>query len=144
MKKEFSTKWKASKKPRKQRKYLANAPLHLKKKMLGVNLSKELREVQGKRTAILRKGDTVKVMRGKFKKTEGKVIEINTKQLKVYVEGIQRKKQDGSKVNVMLRPSNLQIIALDSQDKKRKIKSSGKKEETKKEEKEEKIKENKK
>ena len=145
MKKEFSTKWKASKKPRKQRKYLANAPLHLKKKMLGVNLSKELRKIHEKRTAILRKGDTVKVMRGKFKKTEGKVIEINTKQLKVYVEGIQRKKQDGSKVNVMLRPSNLQIIALDTQDKKRKLKSTpSKKEETKKEEKEEKVKENKK
>jgi len=34
MKKIFSTHWKASKQPRKQRKYRAKAPLHIKRKFL--------------------------------------------------------------------------------------------------------------
>ncbi len=119
MKKEFSTAWKASKQPRKQRKYLANAPMHLKVKTLGVNLSKELRKKHGMRNTILRKGDTVKIMRGKFKKKQGKIIEIFVKRGKIYIDGMQTKKQDGSKVNVPLRASNLQIIELNTSDKKR-------------------------
>ena len=46
-------------------------------------------------------------------------LEIKTKMLKVFIEGIQVKKQDGSKVNVKLQPSNLQIIELNTEDKKR-------------------------
>jgi|TARA_Y100000310_G_scaffold335050_1_gene416159 large subunit ribosomal protein L24 len=119
MKKEFSKSWKSSKQPRKQRKYLANAPLHIKKKLLSVNLSKDLRKKHEKRNINVRKGDMVKVMRGKFKKKQGKVVEVNTKKSKISIEGIQVKKQDGSKVNVKLRPSNLQIIELNLEDKKR-------------------------
>ena len=50
MKRKFSKSWKSSKQPRKQRKYSANAPLHLKRKLLSVNLSKELRKKYGKRS----------------------------------------------------------------------------------------------
>jgi large subunit ribosomal protein L24 len=119
MRKKFSTKWKSSKQPRKQRKYLANAPLHIKKKLMGVNLSKELRKKYSKRTLPLRKKDVVKIVRGKFKGKRGKIIGVILKAQKVEVEGIQIKKQDGSKVNVKLRPSNLQIIELNLEDKKR-------------------------
>ena len=119
MKKHFSVSWKASKQPRKQRKYLANAPLHIKKKFINVNLSKELRKKYGKRNIGLRKNDKVKIMKGKFKKKTGKVLIIKLKRGKIYIEGIQVKKQDGSKVNVPLRPSNLQIIELNLDDKKR-------------------------
>lgn len=119
MKQKFSTKWKSSKQPRKKRKYQANAPLHLKRKFLSVNLSKELRKKHGKRNIQLRKGDLVKVMRGKYKKKQGKVIEVKTKIGKVYIEGIQVKKIDGSKANVSLKPSNLQIVQLNLDDKKR-------------------------
>ena len=111
--------WKSSKQPRKQRKYLANAPLHIKMKLMGVNLSKELRKKYQKRSVALRKKDTVKIMRGKFKGKKGKVIKVLLKTQKVEVEGIQIKKQDGSKVNIKLRPSNLQIIELNVEDKKR-------------------------
>jgi len=132
MKQKFSTKWKASKQPRKQRKFIARAPLHIKRKLLSVNLSKELRKKQGKRNVVARKGDIVKIMRGKFKKKQGKIIEIKTKLGKIYIEGIQAKKMDGSKTNVPLKASNLQIIELNVNDKKRKLKI---KKETKKEEK---------
>jgi large subunit ribosomal protein L24 len=137
MKNKFSKHWKASTQPRKQRKYVANAPLHIKRKLLSVNLSKELRNKHKVRNIEVRKGDTVKIMRGKFKKKTGKIIEVNVKISKVKVEGIQVKKQDGSKAYIKMRPSNLQIIELNLDDKKRtlgnkKMKTTNK--ETKKEE----------
>ena len=119
MKKKFSTAWKASKQPRKQRKYVANAPLHLRKKFFSVNLSKVLREKYGKRNVVLRKGDTVKIMRGKFAKKTGKVTEIKMKLGKIYIEKITAKKKDGSSVNTPIRASNLQIIELVLDDAKR-------------------------
>ena len=119
MKNKFSKHWKASKQPRKQRKYAANAPLHLKRKLLSVNLSKELRKKIKKRNVVVRKGDTVKIMRGKFKTKSGKITDVNVKTSKVKIEGIMAKKQDGSKVNIKMRPSNLQIIELNLEDKKR-------------------------
>ena len=130
MKKEFSTAWKGSKQPRKQRKYTAKAPLHIKRKLLSVNLSKELRKKVGKRNIPVRKGDNVKIMLGKFKGKTGKIIQVFTKKTKVTVEGIQVKKQDGSKANIKLHPSNLQIIEIDMNDKKR-ISNSNKKTESK-------------
>ncbi len=119
MKQEFSKNWKSSKQPRKQRKYLANAPLHIKRKFIKVNLSKDLRKTHAKRSIVIKKGDTVKIMKGKFKKKQGKITSIKIKLGKVTVEKIQRKKQDGSNVDVALQPSNLQIIELNLEDKKR-------------------------
>ena len=120
MKKKFSKNWKASKQPRKQRKYLAKAPLNIRKKLVSSNFSKELRTKYGKRNFPLRKGDTVKIMMGKLKGRTGKITEINLKKLKVFIEGIQVKKQDGSKANIKMQPSNLQIIELNLEDQKRK------------------------
>ena len=119
MKNKFSKHWKGSKRPGKQRKFLANAPPHLKKKFASVNLSKELRKKHGKRNLPARKGDVVKIMRGKFKKKQGKILGIGLKKAKLTVEGIQAKKRDGSKVNIPLKASNLQIIELNLEDKKR-------------------------
>ncbi len=108
-----------SKKPRKQRKFLYNAPLHLRRKMISAHLSKELREKYKTRSMPLRKGDEVEVMRGEFKKRKGKVLRIDTKKYKVYVEGITRKKTDGTERLVPFHPSNLKIINLNLEDKRR-------------------------
>jgi len=119
MRKKFSIAWNSSKQPRKQRKYLANAPMHIQKKFIKANLAKDLRKKHGIRSITLRNGDVVKIMRGKFKGKTGKILKIRTKLRKIEVEGMQVKKQDGSKVNVSLRPSNLQITELNRDDKKR-------------------------
>ena len=73
-------------------------------------------------------------MRGKFKGKKGKILEVKLVYSKIIVEGIQAKKQDGSKVNVKLQPSNLQIIELSERigkniesEKESKIKSEDKK-----------------
>ena len=119
MKSAFSTSWKSSVKPRKQRKYQANAPFHLRHKFLSAHLSKPLRGKYSKRSLPLRKGDEVLVMRGAFKKKKAKVVSVDVKKTRVVLEGIQRTKKDGIKINVYFHPSALQIIELNLDDKKR-------------------------
>jgi len=131
MKSKFSTSWKASKQPRKQRKYRANAPIHLKRNFLSVALSKELRKKHERRSIPIRKDDIVKIIKGKFKGKQGKVLLVKIKREKIYIEGINVKKQEGSKVNVPLRAANLQIIELYLEDKKRMKKSEVKPEKIK-------------
>ncbi len=119
MKSQFSASWKSSRLPRKQRKYIYNAPLHIKHKFLSSNLSKDLRKKYGKRNLPLRIGDEVLVMRGSFKKKKVKVTSLNLKKSGVYLEGLQRTKKDGTKVLAVFHPSTLQIQALVLEDKER-------------------------
>jgi len=119
MNKKFSKYWKSSKLPKKQRKFLANAPLHIKRKIISSGLSKDLRLKYKKRNMPLRKGDKIIITKGKFKGKDGNISEINTKKMKIYIEGIQSKKQDGSKINIPFKSSNLKIIELNLEDKKR-------------------------
>lgn len=119
MKKTFSKHWKASKQPRKQRKYLARAPIHIKRKLFSAHLSKELRKKHQRRSFTLRKGDTVKIMRGSFKGKTGKIASLDSRRKKVSIEGVQRAKRDGTKVNIFFDSSNLQIQELNLEDKER-------------------------
>ena len=119
MKSLFNTSWKSSKQPRKQRKYLANAPNHLKQKQLSANLDKALRAKYNIRSLEVRSDDEVKVMRGKFKGKQGKVLSVIPRYSKIMVEGIEITKKNGEKVAVPLKPSNLKIIKAVDSDKKR-------------------------
>ena len=120
--KHFSKQWKSSSKPRKQRKYRKNAPLHIKKKFVSVNLAKELRTKYTRRNIPVRKGDTIKVLRGQYKKRSGKVSTVDKLRAVVFVEGIELTKRDGSKILLPLQPSNLQITDLNVEDRKRNLK----------------------
>lgn len=120
MKKMFSNSWKESMQPRKQRKYRANAPLHIKGKFLAAHLSKDLRKIYNRRSMRLRSGDKVKIMVGQFRKKEGKVERIDTKNQRAFVTGIEIIKRDGSKTHYPLHPSNLMITELNLEDKRRK------------------------
>lgn len=117
--KEFSPKWISSKNRRKQRKYRFKAHQKLRHRMMSINLSKELRAQLKRRSIEPRKGDVVRIMRGEFKKKEGKIVKIDTKKYKVYIEGIQKTKKDGTKINVPFHPSVLQIKELNLEDKRR-------------------------
>ncbi|MFH1591545.1 MAG: 50S ribosomal protein L24 [archaeon] len=119
MKQDWSKSWKASTQPRKQRKYRANAPDHVKRSFLGCHLSKELREKHGTRTVKVRKGDKVKVLRGQFKGQSGKVERVNVSHEAVFVTKIETIKKDGTKNMQPLKASSLMIIELDSSDKRR-------------------------
>lgn len=106
-----------SKKPRKQRKFLYNAPLHIRRKMISAHLSKELRKKYKRRSIPLRKGDEVKVMRGEFKGTIGKIVRIDTKEYKVYIDTVKKKRSIGTEYLVPIHPSNLLITNLNLEDK---------------------------
>ena len=142
MKKKFSTAWNSSVQARKQRKYRANAPIHIRQKLLSAHLSTALKTRYGRRSIGLRVGDNVKVMKGEFKGRTGKISVSQPQRLRVAIEGLQRTKKDGTKVNIFFSPSNIQINELNLDDKERvkalertKIGKAGEKQEEKKEEK---------
>ena len=115
--KKWSSSWKASKKPNKQRKYRNNAPLHMKQKMMSCHLSQELRKKHGRRSIQIRSGDKVKVMVGSFRGKTGKTDDVNLKTMKVSIAGIDITKKDGSKVKPYFNPSNLMILEFELGDK---------------------------
>lgn len=105
--------------PRKQRKALYNAPLHMRQKLVSAHLSKELRAQTGKRSLPVRKGDEIKIMRGSSTGKTGKVVEVDLKKTKVFVEGIVRKTAKGNEVKIGFEPSNILITKAEFSDKMR-------------------------
>ncbi|MFB6209770.1 MAG: 50S ribosomal protein L24 [Candidatus Nanohaloarchaea archaeon] len=109
---DWSSDWNSSTNPSKQRKYRQNAPLHVKDRLVSANLSNELREELGTRNIRVRTGDRAKVVRGDDRGSEGIVNSIDREEEVVYIDGIERERADGSKQQKALRPSNLQLVAL--------------------------------
>lgn len=107
-----------SKKPSKQR-ATRNAPLHQRARFLRVTLSKPLRKENKVRNVRVRKGDTVKIMKGEGKGRTGKVERVNVEKSRVFVIGFNRKKGNGQEILVPIQPSNLMITELDKTDSKR-------------------------
>lgn len=121
-----------SKQARKQRKAQANAPTHVRRKMVASHLSEDLKKQYGARSAMVVAGDTVKVLRGdeKVKGVEGKVTRVDTKSGKVVVEGVTIAKADGTMKARPVHASNLIIMKLDLTDPWRKGRLEGRKEES--------------
>jgi large subunit ribosomal protein L24 len=119
--KEWSNRWVSSKQPRKQRKYRYNAPLHVRQKFVSAHLSEALKSRFGKRSLPLRKGDEIKVMIGSKKGFRGKVERIDLKKSKIYIEGLNVKKVDGSEVLRAVEPSNLLLVEPKMDDKRRQM-----------------------
>lgn len=109
-----------SAKPGKQRKMLYNAPYHLRGKIMSAHLSDELRKTYGTRSLPIRAGDVVRIMRGDYEGVEGKVLRVDRKKYRIYIEGVTRQKVDGTTVLVPIHPSNVEIIKLNLDDKYRK------------------------
>ena len=106
--------------PRKQRKRLFNAPAHVRHKLMAAPLAPELIKSRGVKSLPVRKGDTVRVMRGDRKGFEGKISRIDLKNYRLYVEGLTREKVDGTTIFVSLHPSKVMIKNLNLDDKWRK------------------------
>jgi len=109
-----------SSKPTKQRKMLFSAPYHLRRKMLTAMVSEEITKEYGIKRIEVKKGDTVKVMRGDNVGFEGKVAQVNTKTGRIAIEGLTRKKADGTPVYIWIHASKVMITKLDLSDNKRK------------------------
>lgn len=109
-----------SAKPSKQRKMLYQAPYHLRGKILSAHLSEELRKTYRARSLPVRVGDTVRVLRGDYKGVEGKVMRVDRKKYRIFIEGITREKADGTTILVPIHPSKVEITRLNLDDKLRK------------------------
>ena len=110
---------KGSKKPKKQRKQMLASSLKERKRFLKAHVSKELKKELGKRSVTVKKGDTVKVMRGEHRKASGKVIGIDSKAFRVFIEGLKVKKSDGTEKPLGIQASNVMITDIDRNDEKR-------------------------
>jgi len=106
-----------TKSPSKQRKRLYEAPFHSRGHIFSAHLSSELRSSQNSRALPVRKGDTVRVLRGDYKGFEGKILRVDRKDYKIYVDGINREKADGSSIQVPIHPSKVEVIRLNLDDK---------------------------
>lgn len=109
-----------SSKPSKQRKAIYNAPIHRARKQLTAKVSHDFKQQLGIARATIRTGDTVKVMRGEYSGYEGKVLAVKPKEGRIAIEGLTRKKADGTEVPVWIHASKVMITKLDLSDKARK------------------------
>lgn len=106
--------------PRKQRKARALAPLHLRRKMMHVHVSKELRKKLGiRRSVLLHKGDKVRLRKGDHADKSGQVMDVDYVHMKVYIEGITTKKAKGTEKLLPIQPANIEIIDGDFANKNR-------------------------
>jgi large subunit ribosomal protein L24 len=104
-------------KPSKQRKLLYQAPAHRLRKLLSAPLSEDLRKSHGRRSYPVRKGDTVKILRGDFAGIEGKITKLDTRRQRLFVEGVQREKVAGTSTNVSVHASKVLVTKLNLDDK---------------------------
>jgi len=112
---------KVARQPRKVRKkMLYSAPLHVKSSSIIAPLSPELRKEHGIKRIRVRKGDTVRIMRGRFSGLEGKVVRVSVKKGRIYVEGATITKTDGREVPFPIHPSKVMITRLELSDPRRK------------------------
>ncbi len=98
--------------PRKQRKARYEAPLHLRRKMMHVHLSRLLRTKLGikKRSLLVRKGDKVRLRKGSKAGHVGVVMDADYSSLKIYVEGVAHRNARGVEKLAPISPSNVEIM----------------------------------
>ena len=106
-------------KPGKSRKMRFNAPNHMRRKFLSAPLAPELKTRHGARSMPVRRDDTVQITKGDRRLTEGKVLRVDSKRGKLYIEGVTRTRMDGSTVQIPIRPENVMITRLTLDDERR-------------------------
>jgi large subunit ribosomal protein L24 len=113
-----------STKAKKQRKARAHAPLHKKKRMISAHLDSGLMSEYNVRSIPVRKGDTVKIVRGAedFKVSEAKVASVDLKSCKIIIENVTVPKADGTQKPKPVDPSDVLLTKLDLSDPWRKAK----------------------
>jgi large subunit ribosomal protein L24 len=106
-------------KPLKNRKSRFNAPNHKRRKFMSAPLSPSLKSQYGARSMPVRRDDTVIITKGDRKLTEGKVIRLDYRRYKIYIEGVTRNRMDGSSTQIPIRPENVMITRLNLEDERR-------------------------
>ena len=103
-------------KPSTVRKRRYNAPIHKKRKFVSAPLSPNLRAEHGTRSMTVIVDDTVSITKGDRRFAEGKVLRVDNKSSRIYIEGVTRSRLDGSTVQIPIRPDNVMITRLNMDD----------------------------
>ena len=101
-----------SSKRRVQRKYQLGAPSSIKRKLMSCHLIKSLRDQYKIRALPIKRGDEVKILKGKAKGKSGKVVQEYRKRNVIYVDKVNREKQNGQTVFLPIKPSYCVIEKL--------------------------------
>jgi large subunit ribosomal protein L24 len=107
-------------KPGKQRKKMHQASLSERYRRFSAPLSSKLKESHNTGSVPVRSGDTVTIMRGDRRGSEGKVQRIDRRNYQIFIEGVDREKVDGTKILIPIHPSKVMITRLNLDDKRRK------------------------
>jgi large subunit ribosomal protein L24 len=89
-------------------------------------LSESLRKKYGKKSVRVVEGDSVKVIRGEFTGVDGKVTKVSSANSGLTIEGVKKEKLKGEKYDVFINTSNIEVTALNTDDKWRINKLEGK------------------
>ncbi|MDD2531203.1 MAG: 50S ribosomal protein L24 [Candidatus ainarchaeum sp.] len=108
-----------SKKPSKSRKAFYTMPKHKAVKVIASHLDEKLANELKKRSISVRKGDTVKIVRGENKGKEGKISSVDTVKKRMYIEKVVVRRSNGQEKPLAIQPSNVIVIDLDRSDRKR-------------------------
>ena len=103
-------------KPKTTRKAQRNAPLHIRRKYISAPLSPSLKTQHGAKTMPVIEDDTVQIVKGDRKMTEGKVLRVNINESKLFIEGVSRTRLDGTTVQIPIRSENVMITKLELKD----------------------------
>ena len=114
------TKKPSSKSPGKQRRRIYKSPLHSHKNMLKCRLDEFLREEYAMRSMVPKKGDLVRIMRGQFRDTEGKILGVDYGKIRLMVDSATTTKADGKEVHIPIHPSNVLLVKLEMDDDRKK------------------------
>ncbi|CAI2383308.1 unnamed protein product [Moneuplotes crassus] len=104
---------------RKNRKRHFTAPSHIRRKIMSCPLSKELREQHGIRSMPVRRGDTIKVVRGYYKTKAGRVKHVSRQRWSIWAKSVSHEIYNGKTVGIALHPSNCVITKLNTKRKDR-------------------------
>lgn len=110
-----------SAKPREQRWFRFNAPMHARQHFLHVHVDKALREkLKIKQRAVqLSRGDTVKVVSGGKRGLSGKVMSVSLRTGRITLDSLTRKNARGREIRPPIAASNVYITDLNLSDKHR-------------------------
>ena len=105
--------------PSKQRKRMTTGVYHTKRRLLVSPLDNAMQKEVSKKKAVIRKGDTVKIMVGSNKGKTSTVLRVNYDKGLVYLKDIKVTNSRGQEKNPPINASNLLITGLVLTDKKR-------------------------
>ena len=101
-----------SSKRRVQRRRQLGAASSIKRRLMSCHLNADLRKTHNLRSLPIKRGDEVKILKGKDKGKSGKVTQVYRKRNVIYVDKVSREKQNGQTVFTPIRPCHCVIENL--------------------------------